>query len=203
MLYNTCMDIAFIDGENTKGRIKDVFAKYNLPMPSWNLYDFKGLLDEAFKLHPVTDRRFYRALPMRHPDLVQESEALLNSYRSLGGHLHRQGFTVVKAGTLRADYKNEKDRRPRYREKGVDVSLAVAMVSLACDEQLKNAYLIASDSDYQPAVAEVRKRKKKVTYIGFEVNPNLGLIAKTDNRIIIPDADVLKFGGVETNGMTL
>lgn len=73
------------------------------------------------------------------------------------------------------------------------------MVSLACDEQLRNAYLVASDSDYQPAVAEVRKRGKKVTYIGFEVNPNLGLIAKTDNRIIISDADVLKFGGIETN----
>jgi uncharacterized LabA/DUF88 family protein len=193
------MDIAFIDGENTKGRIRDVFAKYKLPLPNWDCYDFKGLFDEAFKLYPVTDRRFYRALPKRHPDLVQESEALLYSYRNLGGHLHRQGFTVVKAGTLRADYKNEGDRRPKYREKGVDVSLAVAMVSLACDEQLRNAYLVASDSDYQPAVAEVRKRGKKVTYIGFEVNPNLGLIAKTDNRIIISDADVLKFGGIETN----
>lgn len=196
------MDIAFIDGENTKGRIRDVFSKYNLQTPNWSTYDFKGLLDEAFKLHPVADRRFYRALPKRHPDLVQESEALLNSYRNLGGHLNRQGFTVVKAGTLRADYKNEGDKRPRYREKGVDVSLAVAMVSLACDEQLENAYLVASDSDYQPAVAEVRNRGKKVTYVGFEVNPNLGLIAKTNNRIIISDADVLKFGGVETNGDT-
>lgn len=73
MLYNKQMDIAFIDGENTKGRIRDVFAKYKLPLPSWDSYDFKGLFDEAFKLYPVTERRFYRALPKRHPDLVQES----------------------------------------------------------------------------------------------------------------------------------
>lgn len=189
------MDIAFIDGENTKGRIRDVFAKYGFEPPNWNEYDFKGLLDEAFKLYPVADRRFYRALPKRHPDLVQESEALLNSYRNLGGHLHRQGFTVVKAGTLRADYRNTGDKKPRYREKGVDVSLAVKMVSLSCDKQLVNAYLIASDSDYQPAVAEIRARGVSVTYVGFEVNPNLGLIAKTDNFISISDADVLKFGG--------
>ena len=197
MLYTLRMDIAFIDGENTKGRIRDVFVKHTLPLPDWSKYDFKGLLDEAFKLHPVSDRRFFRALPKRHPDIPQESESLLVSYRNLGGHLSRQSFSVVKAGTLRADYRNNDDKRPRYREKGVDVSLAVAMVSLACDEQLENAYLVASDSDYQPAVAEVRKRKKKVIYVGFEVNPNLGLIAKTDDRIIISDAEVLKFGDVD------
>jgi NYN domain len=190
------MDIAFIDGENTKGRIRDVFLKYKFPVPEWNTYDFKRLFDEVFRLHPVSDRRFFRALPKHHPDIRKESEDLLLAYRNLGGHLHRQGFEVVKAGTLRADYRNEYDKKPRYREKGVDVSLAVAMVSLACDSKLETAYLIASDSDYQPAVAEVRKRNKKVVYVGFEVNPNLGLIAKTNDRLIISDVDVLRFGGV-------
>ncbi len=199
MLYNVHTDITFIDGENTKGRIRDVFVKYKLPVPDWSTYDFKGLFDEAFRLHPVSDRRFFRALPKHHPDILQESEALLLAYRNLGGHLNRQGFAVIKAGTLRADYRNEHDKKPRYREKGVDVSLAVAMVALACDSKLDNAYLVASDSDYQPAVAEVRKRHKKVMYVGFEVNPNLGLIAKTNDRIIISDADVLRFGGIDTN----
>lgn len=194
------MDIAFIDGENTKGRIRDVFIKHKFSAPDWSTYDFKGLFDEAFKLHPVADRRFFRALPKHHPDILQESEALLLAYRNLGGHLSRQGFTVIKAGTLRADYRNENDKKPRYREKGVDVSLAVSMVALACDNKIKSAYLIASDSDYQPAVAELRKRHNGVIYVGFEVNPNLGLIAKTNGRIIISDADVLKFGGIQTNG---
>lgn len=51
MLYNVHMDITFIDGENTKGRIRDVFVKYKLPVPDWSTYDFKGLFDEAFRLH--------------------------------------------------------------------------------------------------------------------------------------------------------
>jgi len=197
------MEIAFIDGENTKGRIRDVFYKYKLPTPDWSAYDFKGLFDNAFKLHPVTNRKFFRALPKQHPDIVEESKSLLLSYRNLGGHLSRQGFEVIKAGTLRADYRNEYDNKPRYREKGVDVSLAVAMVVFACDKLTDNAYLVASDSDYQPAVAEVRKRGTKVTYVGFEINPNLGLIAKTNNRIIISDADVLKFGGIDTNKISV
>ncbi len=188
------MNIAFIDGENTKGRIKEVFSKYNIELPEWSLYDFKGLFDEAFSMESVSQRKFYRAIPKPHPDLIQESIALLTSYRNLGGHLNRQGFEIIKAGTLRADYRNHADKKPKYREKGVDVSLAVDMVTMACDNKVEKIFLVASDSDYQPAVKEIRRRHKKITYVGFEVNPNLGLIAKTDNRIIISDANVLKFG---------
>ena len=123
-----------------------------------------------------------------------ESKLLEKSYRSLGGHLNRQGFKVIRGGTLRADYRSPQDKKPKYREKGVDVSLAVAMVSRTCDGSVDTVYLMASDSDYQPAVAKVRKRGKKVIYVGFEINPNLGLIAKTNDRIIIPNKTVLRFG---------
>lgn len=190
------MNIAFIDGENTKGRIREVFTKYRLAHPEWSTYDFKGLFDEVFSMEPVTQRKFFRAIPKPHPDLVKDSLELSISYRNLGGHLHRQGFEIIKAGVLRADYRYPSDKKPKYREKGVDVSLAVAMVVMACDNKLEKAFLVASDSDYQPAVQEVRARHKKVVYVGFEVNPNLGLIAKTDSRVIISDVQVLKFGGI-------
>ena len=144
-------------------------------------------------MEAVPTRKFFRAIPKLHPDLVIESAALLTSYRNLGGHLNRQGFEIIKAGTLRADYRFPGDTKPKYREKGVDVSLAVSMIAMTCDNVVNKIFLVASDSDYQPAVSEVRARKKMVIYVGFEVNPNLGLIAKTNNRIIIPDAIVLKY----------
>ena len=50
------MDIAFIDGENTKGRIKEVFLKHDQMLPPWEKYDFKGLFDESFRIHPVPTR---------------------------------------------------------------------------------------------------------------------------------------------------
>jgi uncharacterized LabA/DUF88 family protein len=73
------------------------------------------------------------------------------------------------------------------------------MVAMTCDNMVQKVFLVASDSDYQPAVKEIRRRHKKVIYVGFEVNPNLGLIAKTDNRIIISNATVLKFGEIHKN----
>jgi NYN domain len=190
------MNIAYIDGENTKGRIRDVFSKHDLSFPDWDKYDFRGLFDTVFALEKISKLKFYRALPRPHVDVPEESEALIRSYRSLGGHLTRQKFEVIRGGTLRADYRNPKDSKPKFREKGVDVSLAVDMVSDACDKVVEKCFLVASDSDYQPAVARVKARGNKVVYVGFEVNPNLGLIKSTNERVIISDILVLKFGGV-------
>lgn len=188
------MDIVFIDGENFRGRIKEVFKKFNKEYPQWDTYDFYGLLNDTIDYQGSVPFRFYRAVPKPHTDAQQQSDTLGKLYRTLGGHLHRQGFKLIRAGVLRADYRKANDPKPTFREKGVDVSMAVDMVAHACDNKLETAYLVASDSDYQPAVAELIKRGKKVVYVGFEVNPNLGLIAKTSDRIIIPNKTVLRYG---------
>ena len=188
------MEIVFIDGENLRGRIKEVFKKFNQDYPQWDRYDFKGLLTDVINTSQSTPFRYYRAVPKPHKDDQKRSDILQKLYRTLGGHLHRQGFELIRGGVLRADYKKADDAKPTFREKGVDVSIAVDMVAEACDDKLDTAYLVASDSDYQPAVAELMKRGKRVVYVGFEVNPNLGLIAKTSDRIIIPNKTVLKYG---------
>jgi len=184
--------VIFIDGENLKNRIRDVFKKKEIPDFDFAAYDLKGLFDTILDEHQLNYHRlFYRAKPEKHPDILQHSEKIIEQHRLLGGHLGRQGFKLIKAGVLRADYKNKGDARPQYREKGVDVRLAVDMVSLACDGVIDEAILVASDSDYQPAVAELRKRKVRVVYVGFAVNPNYGLIAKTNDRLIVSDKEVL------------
>jgi hypothetical protein len=68
------------------------FSVNIIELPEWSTYDFKGLFDEAFSMDPVFNRKFYRAIPKPHPDLITESTSLLISYRNLGGHLSRQGF---------------------------------------------------------------------------------------------------------------
>lgn len=171
-----------------------------MPVPAWHTYDFHGLLNAVIDDYSTCKReekRFYVAKPKPHKDIPDTSARMLQTYRSLGGHLHRQGFEVITAGRVRADYKNSGDKKPTFREKGVDVQIAVDMVAMACDRRLMKALLVASDSDYQPAVAELRKRGVTVIYVGFEVNPNLGLIAKTNDRIIISNKTVLQLGGTQ------
>ncbi len=59
-----------------------------------------------------------------------------------------------------------------YREKGVDVSLAVDLVLRSCDRVIGRAVVVSSDSDILPAVRVARARGIAVFYLGFEHEPN-------------------------------
>jgi len=65
------------------------------------------------------------------------------------------------------------------------------LVALACDEKLETAIICSSDSDLQPAIKEVRNRKTEVVYLGFENNPNKGLIYTTNRTILLRNSEVL------------
>ena len=80
-----------------------------------------------------------------------------------------------------------------FKEKDVDVKIAVDMVSLACEKKVKEIILGSSDSDLQPAVKEVRDRKVSCVYLGFETQPNKGLSYTTDRTILIRNSEVLEF----------
>ncbi len=84
-----------------------------------------------------------------------------------------------------------------FREKGVDVKVAVDMVSLSCDKKVKEIILCSSDSDLQPAIEEVRKRKVNCVYVGFEVNPNKGLFYTTKRTILIRNSEVMDFERIQ------
>lgn len=78
-----------------------------------------------------------------------------------------------------------------FKEKGVDVAIAVHLVSEACDGKLSTAVLCSSDSDLQPAVHEIRRRNVECVYLGFELQPNRGLSYTTNRTILIRNAEVL------------
>ena len=102
-------------------------------------------------------------------------------------NLIKYGFEFIIAGNVRAQ---KIDGKVVFREKGVDVKIAVDLVSLACDGKLDTAILCSSDSDLQPAIEEVRKRKVKVVYLGFETNPNKGLMYTTNKTILLRNLEI-------------
>lgn len=82
-----------------------------------------------------------------------------------------------------------------FKENGVDVRMAVDMVTDACDKVIKTAIVCSSDSDLQPAVKEARKRGVEVIYLRFEHNPNKGLMYTTNRTILLRNAEVLTVYG--------
>ncbi len=57
---------------------------------------------------------------------------------------------------------------------------------------MDTAIICSSDSDLQPAIAELKKRKIKVVYIGFQMNPNKGLTFTTDETILFRNNEILQ-----------
>ena len=182
--------VLFIDGENfiyklEKALKEERIDKHKIELALVNLNE---LFKEPLKGFNISRKIFYNARLHFHKDTPRKSEELIKLQRKLRNILINQGYEFIIAGNVRAQRLNGK---VVFREKGVDVKIAVDLVSMACDKKLDTAILCSSDSDLQPAIAELRKRKVEVVYLGFETNPNKGLVYTTNKTILLRNPEIL------------
>ena len=191
--------ILLIDGENFKGKIKAVFKENNKDKAIWHEFDFKGLLEKVLKDIKIDRRVFYFAKIKEHDGSKEKSKQLIEEQRLLKTHPEKQGFEVILSGRVRGQFEEDKNGKKVlvFREKGVDVKIAVDMVSLSCDKKVKEVILGSSDSDLQPAIKEVRDRKVNCIYLGFETQPNKGMTYTTNRTILIRNSEVIEFEKVQ------
>lgn len=190
--------VLFIDGENFTYKIEEVLKSKNIKKENVDIasLDFNKFFALPLKDFKISRKIFYSAKLHFYPETKDKSNELINSQRKLKNSLIEQGFEFIMAGNVR-DQKVTVDHKTKiiFREKGVDVRIAVDLVTLACDKHLKTAVLCSSDSDLQPAVKEARKRDVEVVYLGFEVNPNKGLTYTTNRTILFRDSEILAVCG--------
>jgi uncharacterized LabA/DUF88 family protein len=184
-----------IDGENFKGKIRLVFKESGKGRPLWHEYDFKGLLDKVLDGIEINRRVFYFARIKEHEESKEKSRQLVEEQRFLKTHLEQQGFEVILSGRVRGQMEEVEHGKKVlvFKEKGVDVRIAVDMVSCAFDKRAEEIILGSSDSDLQPGISETRARGVRCVYLGFESQPNKGLSYTTDRTILIRNAEVLEF----------
>lgn len=186
--------VLFIDGENFKGKIRSVFYDAKKDKPVWHQYDFKGLLDNVLKDITITRKVFYFARVKEHPDSKEKSLELIEEQRLLKTHLEKNGFEVILSGRVRGQMEQVGGKRVLvFKEKGVDVKIAVDMVAIACDGDASEIILASSDSDLQPAIKETIERGVKCIYLGFESQPNKGISYTTNHTILIRNSEVMEF----------
>ena len=187
--------VLLIDGENFRAKLGDVFKEVKQEKPQWHTYDFKGLLNKVLANIKIDRKVFYFAKIKEHPDTLKKSRQLIEEQRLLKNHLQKQGFDVILSGRVRGHLEDGFFGKKIliFKEKGVDVRIAVDMVSLACDKKVKFIILGSSDSDLQPAINEVKIREVKCIYLGFEVGYNRGLSYNTGRTILIRNSEVMEF----------
>ncbi len=191
--------VLLIDGENFKGKIKAVFGAAGKGKPIWHLYDFKGLLSKVLQGVAIDATVFYFARIKEHPDSRIKSKLLIEEQRLLKTHLERMGYSVALTGRVRGHMEDDGKGKKLlvFKEKGVDVKMAVDMVTYACEKKAKTIIMGSSDSDLQPAIAEVRSRKVECIYLGFEAQPNKGISYTTSRTILMRNSEILEFEKVQ------
>ncbi len=184
----------FIDGENFKGKIRSVFREMGKDKPAWHQYDFKGLFNKVLTGITIDRKIFYFARVKEHEESKEKSRELIEEQRLLKTHLEKQGFEVVLSGRVRGQMEGTGNKKTLvFKEKGVDVKIAVEMVVASCDKTLTEIILASSDSDLQPAIQETRTRGVQCVYLGFESQPNKGISYSTNRTILIRNAEVIEF----------
>ena len=102
---------------------------------------------------------------------------LLKNQQKLFEQLRYQQIDIVKGYLLERDGK--------YFEKGVDVRLAVDILTMAQGKKYDIGLVISSDTDLIPAIQAAQVLKRKITYVGFEHQPSLALIRYADHAKLI------------------
>jgi uncharacterized LabA/DUF88 family protein len=68
-----------------------------------------------------------------------------------------------------------------FEEKGVDIDLAVDMLTGAFEDRYDTAILVSSDGDFKPVVQAVQRRGKRVEYVFFPNAQRSNALAGTCN----------------------
>lgn len=177
--------ILFVDGENFLHKIREVIKETKIDLAR---LDLNKLLETPLKGYQITRKLFYVSRIHDNPETHEKSLELIKFQRTLRNNLIKQGFEFIIAGNVRSAKIGNK---VVFREKGVDVKIAVDMVSLSHKNLLNTAILASSDSDLQPAVAELHELKVQIIYLGFETNPNKGLSYTTNRTILLRNQEIL------------
>lgn len=147
---------------DAKEVLKEGRAYKKMERPDWCLFDFEGLLNQVLEGLEVNSKFFYLSKIISYPQTKEKSEQLIKEQRLLLTHLKRQGFQPLLAGNVRG-YFEERDGKihATFREKGVDVRIAVDMIKIALLEKLANTIiLVSSDSDLHPLLEKFVKEEK-------------------------------------------
>lgn len=182
--------ILLIDGENFIHKVKEILEAANVPSEVDAIdIDLENLFKNPLKGLSISQKIFYGAKLHFHQDTPIKSKKLIKAQRKLINNLKKYGYEFIMAGNVRGQRVGNK---VIFREKGVDVRIAVDMVSFACDKKVKTIILCSSDSDLQPAISEIKKRGIEVIYLGFENKPNKGITFTTDRTILLRNSEVME-----------
>lgn len=160
--------------------IEKVAIKLARERPLAGVYYFIARLDRGAGSAHAANRRLLEDLSRRSRvrlflGFIQRQRETDPCATALRDYLRSADAAVLPkaAHTILAGIAQEHETRDVYREKGVDVALAVELVRQARDDEFDLAFLVSGDGDFYPAVDLARRMGKRVIAAGPVVGRRL------------------------------
>ena len=167
----------FIDGSNFYFKLKDLKLHR---LPNFNFSGFARMLTGDGEIKLAT----YYVGKVR-TDGSPKAKKMLADQQKLFAHLQKHNFKYSLGYLLKSNRK--------FREKGVDVNIAVDMLVATYENLCDRIILISSDTDLLPAIKKAREKGKIVEYIGFSHKPSIAMVANCSESKLLKKEDLLPF----------
>lgn len=166
-----------IDGSNFYYKLKDL-GLHNLLT-----FDFSEFIRFVARSHDVVSACYY--VGRIRQDGSSKTEKLFNAQQKLLGNLKKHKILYQFGCLLKND--------GVYREKGVDVQIAVDMLVAAYENLADRIILVSSDTDLAPAIRKAKEKKKIVEYVGFSHNPSVAMVSFCSESTLLKKEDLEQF----------
>ena len=194
----------YVDGENFRHGLANVLMAEGLIANSRELTAFP-LRQVLTDVLAITDLEIaYYTSKIKLPRGYKPSEAILNRASEINefnrkwtAALLRQDIEHIKAGYLKVKSgepcRKCGERIEILQEKGVDVRIAVDIVTQISRGKRSQLALMSSDTDLIPAIDRARKQGVHVVYVCFGEAVNRAVSASVDETITISNAKVAQY----------
>ena len=169
----------FIDGSYLDHVLQEVTAGRRVNYRAL----ISAIVDSAGGDRDIIRIYYYHCLPYQdHPPTPEQSERFGRMQRFFRALQRTPRFEVRQGRLAYRGLNNE--RNPIFEQKRVDLLLGIDLVLHSVRRSIDEAFLVAGDSDFIPAI-RVAKSEGVVVYLVHGANPHDDLLDEVDERIQI------------------
>ncbi len=169
-----------VDGSNLYHRLKEE----RLDLHNLLNFDYTGFAKFLAEKGKLVCKGYYVGLVRAKPSNKKALKMMANQHRLLT-KLKKDKWDLFYGYLLKSGGK--------YHEKGVDVKIAVDIVTGAYEDLYDRLILVSSDTDLLPAIQVAREKGKEVEYVGFSHAPSYALIKHATETRLLREDDLTPF----------
>ncbi len=165
-----------VDGSNFYFKLKSLYSPAKVPHLDYAL--LASLLlqgDQVVELNYYIGKIRAAANDPKAIKMMADQQRIVTEIKKAGWNI-KFGYLMLNNG--------------HYSEKGVDVRIAVDIVSHACENTCEKIVLVSSDTDLIPAIEKAAEKGVDLEYVGFSHKKSWGMLKACKEARLLNKKDI-------------